>query len=444
MNHKLISKPIQKNYKKPLKKTVIIYLLTWLLISLFLLLNSLNFEVLFTLSGFVFIHVLFIFILLFYALINYLIRSYKQNQLKLALKRLSLRLLLPLVLMIGGIRAIIIYNQSENFDYQWNFDVENKSNLATNYFQKDQKIRGMSVYALGRSKNLNLNKIVKNNVEWLAVHPYFSQLTEKSTKISTPKEIGEWTKRDQKFISDIEKAKVKGFRIMLKPHLWVTNGWRGNIYFDNPKDWDIWFENYKKNILHYATLAETTKSEMFCIGTELESSLKYQQKKWLSLVNEIKHIYSGKLTYAINWDSKLLNEIPEFWRELDFIGIQAYYKLTKNNNPTLEEIKLGWDIHIDELSTIHKTHNRPIIFTELGYRADTQATVKPWEWNSIFSPLIRKKSERTQLFAYEAFFDKVWQQGWFSGVFIWQWNRSSDFQVEDKPAQDIIAEGFFN
>ena len=62
---------------------------------------------------------------------------------------------------------------------------------------------------------------------------------------------------------------------------------------------------------------------------------------------------------------------------VDYIGVQAYYPLTKNNSPTLEGIKKGWNVHIKKLKTISDTFDKKIIFTEIGYRNDASATIKP-------------------------------------------------------------------
>jgi hypothetical protein len=40
---------------------------------------------------------------------------------------------------------------------------------------------------------------------------------------------------------------------------------------------------------------------------------------------EIRKIYTGKLTYAANWDD--FDKVP-FWKELDYIGIDAYFPLS--------------------------------------------------------------------------------------------------------------------
>jgi len=101
--------------------------------------------------------------------------------------------------------------------------------------------------------------------------------------------------------------------------------WRSNINFDHEKDWDNWFESYRKTILHFALMAEKTKAELFCIGTELRSSVKQQPEKWKELIKEIKTIYAGKLTYAANWDCNF--DTIDFWNELDYIGIQGYFPI---------------------------------------------------------------------------------------------------------------------
>ncbi len=366
----------------------------------------------------------------------------KERKLRMALRKIVIRGIIPLGIILLMIKAVLIYNQQEDFDFTWDHRIENSTDRVVGKFEKDGKIRGMSVYALGRNRDLNLNEIVKSNVEWLAVHPYMSQLGETSHEMmSQPTEIGLWSKRDSAFIREIMAAKSKNFRILIKPHLWVNGGWRANITFDSDLEWDQWFGKYRTNMLHYAQLAEHTKSEMFCIGTELRTSLK-KHEQWMSLIREIREIYAGKLTYAANWDDDSFADHAEFWEAIDYIGVQAYYPLTKHSNPALDDIKQGWNKYLQELERLHRKYNKPILFTELGYRADLQATVKPWEWDSIWSPLMKKKSERTQWRAYEAFFQQLWDQEWFAGVFIWQWNNSVDFSVRGKPAQNCITKWY--
>lgn len=425
------------------KLILIIYLVNWGVFTILFLIQDMPLSVLFTKDALLTIHALFIIISLPICLVKYLFDAKKEKKLRLAFKRILLRFLLPLGLCIVIIKCIVTYNQTEDFHYNWDYTIENTKEIASDKFNLDSKLRGMSAYAVGRNRKIKLNDLVKSNVEWIAVHPYMSQLNETSyNMMSQPAVIGQWSKRDSAFIKGIREAKAKNFRIMLKPHLWVNSGWRANIRFDSDADWNVWFTNYKTNMLHYAKLAEYAKVELFCIGTELRSTLKNKSDKWLELIDEIRQIYSGKLTYASNWDDNSFYNNPKFWKAIDYIGIQAYYPLTTHKNPDLDDIKKGWNRYIVDLKKLHKTYNKPIIFTELGYRPDAEATVEPWEWYSLFSKLQKKKSYKTQLLAYEAFFQKVWNQDWFAGVFIWQWNNSYDFSVRGKPAQNNISKWY--
>lgn len=427
-----------------MKKLILItYLISWSLFIVLFLIQEVPLSILFSQTVLLALHALFIVILIPTYLIRYIIIAIKEKRVLLALKRIALRFLLPLGLIVFGIKGIVNYNQSEDFNYTWDYSVERTEDKVSDQFDADGKLRGLSAYALGRDRQIRLNNLVKSNVEWIAVHPYMSQLAETShDQMSQPDKVGQWSKRDSAFIEEIGKAKAKNFRIMLKPHLWVNEGWRANIHFDSKEDWKIWFASYKANMLHYAHMAELTGVELFCIGTELRSSIKEQGNEWLKLIHEIREIYSGKLTYASNWDDVALYTDSEFWKALDYIGIQAYYPLTDHEYPDLDAIKLGWGQHIKELEIIYQAHHKPILFTELGYRADARATVEPWAWDSFLSPLLKKKSEETQLLAYEAFFQEVWSQPWLAGVFIWQWSDSQDFAIRGKPAQNTMAKWY--
>jgi len=362
--------------------------------------------------------------------------TYKKKGLKIALKRFAIRFLLPVLFLFIIFKSVVYVNQHEDFEYQWNYTAENTTNISKNRFLIDGKIRGMNVFNIGRKTKLNSKEFIKSNIEWISVIPYFYQETENSSEINTPKEIGIWSKRDSSFITDIKKLHEQNFYVMIKPHLWMSSGWRSTINFDTEKDWNLWFENYRKNMIHYAQMAKITNADLFCIGTELRSSLKEQPEKWLDLIKEIKTIYKGKITYAANWDDDIT--FTEFWNEMDYIGIQAYFPLTKNSNPTLSEIKTGWDKHIKYLKDVSKTYNKRILFTEVGYRTDLNATVKPWEWSNSLQRFTRKKSDRIQHLAYKALFEKLWDEAWFAGLFPWEWN-SGDFPIYGKPSQNVIA-----
>ena len=390
-------------------------------------------------TGLFIFHILAALLYLIFLLIRYFYRTYKKKGIRVFAKRLFLRLFTPILLIIIVIKSLLFVNNNEDFDYTWNHAAENKTDTIQNLYAIDGKHRGMSVYDLGRSNRTTYPELIKTNIEWVQILPYFYQESETTKEIQSIKELGVWSRRDSAFIKSIENLHKQNIRVQLKPHLWMSSGWRSTINFENETDWDIWFESYLKNILHYALMAEKAKVELYCIGTELRSSVKNQPKKWRKLIQEIKEVYTGKLTYAANWDGEF-NDI-QFWDELDYIGIQGYFPLTKESNPSLESIQKGWKSQKDVLRALSEKHQKKILFTEVGYRPDMNATKKPWEWGSIFSTLYKKKSNKTQYLAFEALYSELWKEEWFAGTYIWQWNNS-DFEIKGKPAENSVAKWY--
>lgn len=138
----------------------------------------------------------------------------------------------------------------------------------------------MNVFKLGRKNSeTTIDALIKSNIEWVALLPYFYQETERSKVVSAPDTIGKWSRKDYLFIKDIEILHTKEIYVMLKPHLWMSSGWRSNINFDDTNDWTKWFADYRKNMIHYALMAEKTNVDLFCIGTELKSSLNHIPEK---------------------------------------------------------------------------------------------------------------------------------------------------------------------
>lgn len=434
--------------KKIGKQLLKVYVSTWLFAFSFFLFNAFSGAISWnkllssfsdfasSSTGLFVIHVTFLVFYILFLLVKYFTSVFRKHGLISFLKQFTFRLVLPVILITYGFTYIIEKNTAEDFSYTWDHSVDNTTGVPGRSFEKDSKIRGMSVYKAGRNRKLNVSALIETNIEWVAVIPYFYQKDERSKDINHPAKIGVWSSRDSTFIQGINSLRQKGFYTMLKPHLWMSSGWRSNINFDSKEDWNYWFEGYKKNILHYAHMAEKTGVELFCIGTELESSLQHLPTRWIDLIKEVRSIYSGKITYAANWNDSL--ETSPIWSLLDFIGVQAYFPLTKESGPTLSQIKSGWDQHIPALRMLSEQYKKPILFTEIGYRNDLYATVNPWEWESFYKRLYKKKSDKTQLLAYQALFEKFWHEPWFAGVFPWEWN-SSDFPIYKRPAQNTIA-----
>ncbi|NQZ45371.1 MAG: hypothetical protein HRT65_13760 [Flavobacteriaceae bacterium] len=395
------------------------------------------------------LHFVFILLYLCFLIVRYFIRVYRKKGRRTLFKRLALRLALPVALAMVLYRLVVYNNAHERFEFEWDASIENNSGKVTDHYAVDSLQRGMSVFGWGRDHtDQGIRMLRKDHVEWIAVIPFIYQKDQATKSIELP-ETEEWTRRDSLFIRAIDQLHASGFHVHLKPHLWTGSGWRSGLNPGNGSHWDAWFASYRTYMLRYAKMAEMTGAELLCVGTELKTSIKKQPEAWQKLIAEIREIYSGKLTYAANWHDEY--EHIDFWKELDYIGIQAYFPLTKEKNPDLATIKKGWQRHIEAMETLYATFQRPILFTEVGYKSEASATIRPWEWGSFLSILTKKKSDRTQQLAYEALFEEVWHRPWFAGLYIWQWdNRSTaldakknlDFSPRFKPAENTMTKWF--
>lgn len=238
-----------------------------------------------------------------------------------------------------------------------------------------------------------------------------------------------------------DSSQVLGIMNMLKPHLWVRGSWPGEIEMKNEDDWETWFDNYEHFILDYAKLAERLEIPMLCIGTELEKTSD-RENDWRAIIAEVRKVYSGKLVYAANFTEY---EKIKFWDDLDYIGIQAYFPLSKKHNPDLKELKAGWNKQLPAVEKMVRKFKKPVLFTEIGYCNTVDAAIEPWVW-----PNERKEiefSESAQALCYEAFFESVWDKSWMAGVYFWKWypnrhDREPDFTPQGKEAEKVMAKYF--
>lgn len=288
----------------------------------------------------------------------------------------------------------------------------------------------------------SLKKLSSLGVEYLSLCVTRYQEQYNSTEIK----ITDQTSSDKSIKHVITEAHKLGLKVMLKPHIDLidnTDGtyWRADIGFAQEEDWQKWFSEYEKFILHYAKMAEKLDVEIFCVGTEL-SFTSQKEAEWRNIISKTKDVYSGELIYAANWDN--FKNI-KFWDDLDYVGIDAYFPLTNQTSPSVEDLKLGWKKWKDEIVGWNASVNKPIIFTEIGYASTPHAPQSPWQGGVGGNADIE-----TQAKCYEAFFQTIWNEPWFAGVYWWKWDTNTkaggeynrQFTPQNKPAQAIIAKNY--
>ncbi len=117
--------------------------------------------------------------------------------------------------------------------------------------------------------------LVKCNIKWISQTPFGWQREANSSTIGTNFSSDHvwWGESDDGISKTTELARASGIKTLLKPHIWVSKGWPGDIEIKSDSAWQSWFREYEKFIIHYAELAQKNRIEIFCIGTELHKTI---------------------------------------------------------------------------------------------------------------------------------------------------------------------------
>jgi hypothetical protein len=291
-----------------------------------------------------------------------------------------------------------------------------------------------------------LATLTRNHVTWISQTPFGWQRDASTPELALNTGFDKvwWGESDEGICITTQLARTDGIETILKPHLWVRKGWPGDICMNSEADWHVWFANYERFILHYAELAEQQRIPLLCIGTELHRTVAHE-KEWRALISKIRSCYSGQLTYAANFHQEF--EEVAFWDALDYIGIQAYFPLSKEANATVPELQRNWRSHLPAIARVHRLFGKPVLFTEIGYKSTVDTAREPWRWPEAADA--NQISEEAQARCYQAFFNEVWNQPWLAGAYFWKWyphGRSrwaaADFTPQGKLAEDVMRAGF--
>ena len=254
-----------------------------------------------------------------------------------------------------------------------------------------------------------LDQLKSLGVNSIAIHPY-AQIQEDGhvrfrndgnlSYISTP----------------LDWARERGMSAMLIPHIayWGTKFlWRGEINFQTKEEWDRFFGDYQTWIVEMAKVAEAHGAQTFCIGLEFTYAQKFDAR-WRKIIAAIREVYHGKLTYGGNWDS--FEEVT-FWDALDYIGVLAYFPLTKTENPSRAEIAAAWDRKCAELTAFSKAHgDKKILFVEIGYNVSARAAAEPWAFK-----MGGNHAEEVQQRCIDVALDLPLRCPTIAGMYWWKW-----------------------
>jgi len=269
---------------------------------------------------------------------------------------------------------------------------------------------------------------------WVAICVWWFQDNINSTVIEP--DYTRYSAEPNSVVHAINRCHELGMKVMLKPMVDCRDGnWRGNI---NPSS--AWFTAYQDFANFWADIAQEHKAEMFCAGCELVKTLSWSSS-WRNIIQDVRtNHYSGPMTYAANHGRE---QNINWWDELDYIGIDAYYSLTSKNDPTLAELKTAWNNRCNSIET-WRNNNWPsmdIIFTEVGYQSVDGTNKTPW-WTNPSNPIDLQE----QADCYEALLSQCKDRSWWLGAFWWNWETDPDaggpenpyHPMQNKPAEQVL------
>ncbi len=297
---------------------------------------------------------------------------------------------------------------------------------CTSQYQQNSrglKIQAVTLDARNQPSKAMLPKLRELGITHVTLVQFGFQQSVEQTEIRMNPDAWWYSESDRGAKEIAQSADSLGMKIILKPHLWL-GGYhaegqpRNEIKYADEESWTAWEADYTGFLMHYAHLAEEVGAEILVIGTELARSAHERPQYWRGLIENIRSVYQGKLTYAANWWEEY--EHIEFWDMLDYVGVQAYFELSDDPDPTSIMLAEGWNSHKEVLSSLSAQLKRPVLFTEIGYRNVADAAAQPWRWPSRNEADQAMADDDLQAQLYTVFFDEVWNESWFSGAILWK------------------------
>jgi hypothetical protein len=324
---------------------------------------------------------------------------------------------------------------------------------------------GYGTPACGRA----LDRAIELGATWVALTPFGRMWSTRTASVDLTFEAP-YEENRAAVARAIDQAHARGLRVMLVPHLWLeAGGWRGELEPWAPpdvKNEDGSFvyrgraasvslaelaRSYRTFALAWADVAEAHHVELFSAGVELRSwaTSARANAELHQLFADVRARYHGLVTYSANWDD--VDDVVAL-RELDVIGINAFYPLADKPFATRAELREGGARVAAKVRALAESWGKPVMFTEVGYTTRPDPAVRPWEWPDSMKGLKPSdENEEAQADAYRGVLSSVLDEPSFAGFFVWRQFADPDdvsqeaswgFPVVGKRAELVVRDAF--
>jgi hypothetical protein len=279
-----------------------------------------------------------------------------------------------------------------------------------------------------------LDELKSLGVNSIAIHPY-AQIREDGHVISGRRSGVSTTH----ITTPLRWAHEREMSAMLIPHIayWGTKfSWRGEINFATPEEWNTFFTDYETWIVQMASIAESEHAEVFCVGLEFSYAQKYDER-WRKIIAAVRGVYHGKVTYGANWNEYA---VVKFWDALDYLGVLAYFPLTKTTDPGASEIAAAWEKRCAELEKFSKRNGKQFLFVEIGYNESSRAAAEPWGFKTG-----GEHAAEIQARCIDIALGLPAKHSFLAGMYWWKWfpeiphHEEENYRLQTAPIKALIA-----
>lgn len=306
-----------------------------------------------------------------------------------------------------------------------------------------QKVNGISIRSdLERRSEKDFQFVEASNASWVSFQPY-GVITEDSAGVDFDIDTLWECTSFEGLKSNISISKKLGYAVFVKPHVIVgykkSGAWVGDLKLGRESNWDKLKSTYRDYLVRLAQLSDSLDVDLLSLGTEIKELPSEDSLYWQELIDTVRTVYSGKITYCANFDAY---ESYPFWSQMDYIGIDAYFSITNQKNADLNDCREAWIPIANRIKRISEEFDKKVLFTEFGYMSVDHCAHQPFEQQSGNVNLVAQAN------AYRAVFDIFWRQPWFAGGFSWRWYFENDeverydnpyYTPQNKPAGNLVA-----
>ncbi len=314
----------------------------------------------------------------------------------------------------------------------------------------------------------------KIGINWTTLNVNLCQEKVFSTKLFLD---FEYSVSESEIIYMTRKLHDNGIRVILKPCFTSLDGaTMGALRFPPESDfrqiegiktdyWKDWFSSYTESMKYFADLAQRAGIDSLMLGAELFGT-EGQNDYWNKVIEEVRKIYSGPITYEFTFISRKTYDL-DWFKNLDYLSYSYYPPAADPNiepldhtyNPTacqtpsksVEEMMKYLNPRKQRIaSIIERFDNKPIVFTEYGVRSCHGCIMQPFNflWDS---PYDGEEQANYLEASFRTFMDVP---GWM-GLLWWKWdetqhrpqyhgdpNGDRGFTIQGKPAEKVMRDWF--